>query len=196
MKSYLFIGLVIAALFLFGCVNDSEVKKVGTTTTAQAVSGAQTTSTLVITTTTEVKTAKVAEVGEALTNDELKIMLNSVDFVDTIPNENEYLTSTAKEGKTFAIVDVTVENVGKKADLGVSSISSFKIKDQEGYSYSMDAMATINLKQQIEGKLQPGDKIRGKIAFEVPKNAKGLQLVFDFGLIDAAQAKFNLGDAR
>jgi hypothetical protein len=57
----------------------------------------------------------------------------------------------------------------------------------------MATMATISLDQQVDGKLQPGEKVRGKVAFEVPKTANGLQLVFDFGLVDLAQAKFNLG---
>jgi hypothetical protein len=97
------------------------------------------------------------------------------------------------EGETFAVVDLTIENLDDEAT-SVSSIMSFEVKDKDsGYAYDMDMMATMALDQQIDGKVQPGDKIRGKLAFEVPKDSNALQLVFDFGLFDYAQAKFNLG---
>ena len=91
------------------------------------------------------------------------------------------------------MVDLTIENLDDEAT-SVSSIMSFEVKDKDsGYAYDMDMMATMALDQQIDGKVQPGDKIRGKLAFEVPKDSNALQLVFDFGLFDYAQAKFNLG---
>jgi hypothetical protein len=190
------VAFVFAALLLFGCTS-TEVKKIESSPTPVATLAATTTATAATsvatqTPTPEVKTVKVAEVGETLGNDHLKITLNSVGFMETIPNDNEFLVQKAKDGNTFAVVDVTIENVDKDAT-SISSLLQFKTKDADGYNYEMATMATISLDQQVDGKLQPGEKVRGKVAFEVPKTANGLQLVFDFGLVDLAQAKFNLG---
>ncbi len=189
---WLLFGLLFASLLLFGCTSTEVTKVEGTPSSAAVATVASGAAAATQTPTPEVKTVKVAEVGETLSNDQLKITLNSVDFMEATPNENEFLIQKAKEGKTFAVVDVTVENVDDEAT-SISSVIQFKAKDADGYNYEMDLMATISLDQQVDGKLQPGEKVRGKVAFEVPKTAKGLQLVFDFGLIDKAQAKFNLG---
>ncbi len=198
--------LVLASLLLLGCVS-SEVSKVQATPTPsnQKVSQA----TPIPTPTPEVKTFKVADVGESLSNDKLTVTLNSVTFMDkivpkTVPNvgddaaqkkAEEMMTQKAADGKTFAVLDVTVENKDSEAT-SISSLIQFKVKDQEGFSYQPDLVATVYQKQQIDGTLQPGDKTRGIVAFEVPKAAKGLQFVFNFGAFDQAQAKFNLGDVK
>ena len=91
-------------------------------------------------------------------------------------------------------MDVSIENVGKDVETVIGAVG-FKLKDSvQGYSYEQDYTATSSLGQAIGSyeKLQPGDKIRGKLAFEVPKDAKNLQLIFDFDIFGGAQAKFNL----
>ncbi|MFH1200063.1 MAG: DUF4352 domain-containing protein, partial [Candidatus Micrarchaeota archaeon] len=143
--------------------------------------------------TPEVKTVKVGNIGETLTDGKLKITLNSVQYLNQIPSDNQFLSATAKPGKIFAIVDVLIENIDQEPT-SISSITQFKVKDtSQGYNYDVDFMGYIGLQQQVDGKLQPGDKIRGKLAFLVPAGASDLQLVFSFGFLDYAQAKFNIG---
>ena len=197
MNKFAVFGLLLVSLLLLGCTSSSEVKKVEQTATPAATIGETSAPTTESTPapTPEVKTFKVAEVGESLTDGKLKITLNSAEFMDTIPNENQFLAVKAKDGKTFAVVDVSIENTAKEATV-ISSIMYFKVKDPvQGYSYTMDFTATMGLSQSIDGKLQPGEKIRGKLAFEVPKDAANLQLIVDFGIVDMAQAKFNLKKA-
>ena len=58
------------------------------------------------------------------------------------------------------------------------SSSSFKIKDNEGYVY--DSAYVSSLDQRFpSGEIQDGDKIRGKIAFEIPTTIEGLKLTFE-----------------
>ncbi|MEK6969583.1 MAG: DUF4352 domain-containing protein [Nanoarchaeota archaeon] len=84
----------------------------------------------------------------------------------------------AVSGKTFLIVDVTIENKGAGGFMSnyISSLD-FKIKDSESYVY--DSAYTSNLDQEFSsGEIQDGQKVRGKIAFEIPKTATELKLVF------------------
>ncbi|MFH1200134.1 MAG: DUF4352 domain-containing protein [Candidatus Micrarchaeota archaeon] len=175
--------LIAVAILLSGCTS-SEVKKVDAAASQTAA-----------TSTPDVKTFKVAGVGETLTNDELKITLNSAEFMEAIPSQNEYLTAIAKADYTFAVVEVTIENVYSKPS-AVSSLIQFKVVDSDGYKYDMSFAGYTALDLHLDGTLQPGDKVRGKLAFEVPKSSKDLQMVFNFGLTDTAQAKFTLGTPK
>lgn len=85
----------------------------------------------------------------------------------------------AETGKTFLIIDVTVENKGVTGGFMGNYISSseFKIKDDDGYVYG--SAYTSSLDQEFpSGEIPEGDKVRGKIAFEIPTGAKGLKLTF------------------
>ncbi len=175
--------IIAVAILLTGCTS-SEVKKVDSAASPNAA-----------TSTPEVKTFKTAGIGESLTNDKLKITLDSAEFMEAIPNQNEYLTAIAKQDYTFAVVGVTVENLDSQPS-AISSIINFKVVDSDGYKYDLSFKGYTALETHLDGKLQPGDKVRGKLAFEVPKSSKDLKLVFDFGLLDNAQAKFTLGTPK
>ena len=105
--------------------------------------------------------------------------VNSVKKQSVIGDCGEYgfECDEAGSGKTFLIVDVTVENKGVTGFYAnrISS-SSFKIKDSEGYVY--DYAWTSYLDQEFpSGEIQEGDKVRGKIAFEIPTTVTGLKLI-------------------
>lgn len=188
------IGLLALALLVSGCVSNSEVQKVDSTPTSIATASPQQANIATPTLTAEPKTVKTAVVGETLTNGKLKITLNEVKFTNNITGASEYLTSIAKAGNNFVVVDLTLDNTAEEAT-AISSVLQFKVESADGYRYQPDLLSTVNLGQQIDGKLQPASKIRGKLSFEVPLTTKGLLLAFDFGLVDLAQAKFRLGDA-
>ncbi|MEK6953571.1 MAG: DUF4352 domain-containing protein [Candidatus Micrarchaeota archaeon] len=120
----------------------------------------------------------------------LEVTLNSVSFSDQI-NGSLGMQASANEGNIFLIADITVENAGKEA--ATVGGQQFKVKDSESYSYSLDLGANMIFGQSIEGNLPPGDKIRGKIPFQVPKAAKGLQLIFDTGETGHSPLKFDIG---
>ena len=77
------------------------------------------------------------------------------------------------EGNIYYIVDATVENKGDES-INVSSLLMFTLIDEEGYTY--DITFGPDTKGQLDGEIAPGRKLRGELAFEIPADAKGLEL--------------------
>jgi hypothetical protein len=120
----------------------------------------------------------------------LNITLNSVSFSDQV-NGTSGMGVDANAGKIFLIADVGVENPGP--EIVKVSGQQFKVKDSDGYAYSEDLAAAMLSAQRLDGNLPSGDKIRGKILFQIPKTAKGLQLIFDTGAAGYIPLKFDIG---
>lgn len=80
----------------------------------------------------------------------------------------------AKDGNTFIVAEVLIENVG--ADKSPYNPLYFTIKDGDGFEYN----ATIDTSGPAlkSGELAKGEKARGTIAVEVKKEAKGLVLQY------------------
>ncbi|WP_162523598.1 DUF4352 domain-containing protein [Calorimonas adulescens] len=89
------------------------------------------------------------------------------------------------EGNTWYIIDATVENKSDKP-VNVSSLLMFKLSDGEGYSY--DQAFGADTKGSLDGELAPGRKMRGELAYEIPKDASGLELIFDADVWGSGQA--------
>jgi len=62
----------------------------------------------------------------------------------------------------------------------------FKLSDGEGYSY--DQAFGADTKGSLDGELAPGRKMRGELAYEIPKDASGLELIFDADVWGSGQA--------
>ena len=84
-----------------------------------------------------------------------------------------------KEGFKFAAVDIQLEN---KSDVvqEITSIAQMYLKDSTGqkYTFHLGAQSVIN-SGLPDDELQPGERIRGQIGFQVPSNVQGLIFVFD-----------------
>lgn len=119
----------------------------------------------------EEKTAapEVFKVGESVQFNDLVITVNSVE------NHKGSNFEKPADGNVFKVVDVTVENKGSNEE-NVSSLMQTSMNDAEGYSYNVQ-LATYD-KNQLDGAVPAGRKLRGQVAFEVPKDAKGLEFVF------------------
>ncbi len=72
----------------------------------------------------------------------------------------------------------------------ISSLMMFKMADSEGYNYSVTIADSS--KPSLDGELGPGRKMRGEIAFEVPTDATGLELIFEPDFLGFGQAIFKL----
>ncbi len=80
--------------------------------------------------------------------------------------------STAKTGKEYVIVNVTIQNQG--SDEVSFNTFDFKIQDTNGAQTSADA-SSYSLEDSLNsGSLAPNGKITGSLAFEIPEgtNAK------------------------
>ncbi len=122
------------------------------------------------------------------TTGEYKITVHGVRFT---PGEGWW---TADEGNIYLLVDVTVENVGDEP-VTVSSLMQFAVQDSEGYTY--DITLYPEAKGKVDGEIGVGRKLRGELAFEIPSDASGLELIFTPNLfMTGQQVIFDLGDAE
>lgn len=82
------------------------------------------------------------------------------------------------EGNEYLAIGLAMKNVSDDF-LTISNLLQSSIEDDEGYSYDQtfvgDADAQFNA-----GQFAPGEVERGQIAYEIPEEASGLALRFDF----------------
>ena len=105
----------------------------------------------------------ISKVGDAF------IALNS--FVD---NDKEGQFVRAKNGMKLVSVELIINT--HKEEFDVNSFY-FKIKDKSGGVYNSGM--TSRKPSLKAGKVEPGDKVRGWLSFEVPENAVELRIQYD-----------------
>lgn len=85
---------------------------------------------------------------------------------------------SADSGNEFALVRLALKNTSDDY-LSVSNLLQTRMRDDEDYQYDQTFAggdeATFN-----DGQFVPGEVERGGIPFEIPQDASGLELVFDF----------------
>lgn len=142
----------------------------------------------------EIPKIRTFKIGDTATDDQLKVTLNSIRYAQKIDEQNnEFLVAVAPEGKTYAIVDITIENMLADKTQSISSILETEIVDAEGYSYGLDFAGYTALSQQFkDGDILPGMKRRGKWAYLVPSNAAGQKFIFKFDAFTGTAAVFIL----
>jgi len=112
-------------------------------------------------------------VGERVDGDDLSMVVRSVDRQSQIGQFQE-----ADQGNTFVIVGLAVKNTTENRFLNFSGFLQTQVTDAEDYSYDQTFAMTG---QDFEGgQLAPGEVSRGNLVYEVPEDAEGLQLQFDF----------------
>lgn len=123
------------------------------------------------------------KLGETVKMGELAITVHS----KRIAKGGEFIRPA--QGNVWLIAEATIENLGNKA-AAISSLMMFKLADAQGYNYNV----TIgpDLKGQLDGELAPGRKMRGEVAFEIPADATGLELIFEPNIFGFGQAMFKL----
>jgi hypothetical protein len=96
-------------------------------------------------------------------------------------------------GKKFVAVEMLIVNNSQTA-MSVSSLLQMSMKDDTGQKYDSDFMASTAINNAgIDGELSPGEKVRGKVGFQVAENAQGLQFVFDASVFGTGKVFVNLG---
>ncbi len=84
-----------------------------------------------------------------------------------------------KEGYKFVAVDVQLQNKGETVQ-EITSIVQMYLKDSTGQKYTFHLGAQSVIDSGLpDDELQPGERIRGQIGFQVPSDAQGLIFVFD-----------------
>ncbi|QCT03272.1 hypothetical protein E6C60_2560 [Paenibacillus algicola] len=117
----------------------------------------------------EAKQTEIFKIGDSVKFDDLVITLNSAE-------ENKGGDfDTPQDGYVYQVLDITVENKGTE-EASVSSILNTAMADGDGYSYDIGLVTFI--KNQLDGAVPAGRKLRGQLAFEVPKDAESLEFIF------------------
>lgn len=84
-----------------------------------------------------------------------------------------------KEGYTFVAVDVQVDNQGSSVQ-EITSVLQMYLKDETGQKYTFHLGAQSLLDAGLpDDELQPGERVRGEIGFQVPLDSPNLVFVFD-----------------
>lgn len=125
--------------------------------------------------TAKVPSDEPASIGEALDYHGMIVTVNSV----RESKGDDYLKP--QEGNVLKVLDITVVNQGDE-ELVVSSALSFSLSDASGQTYMPSV--TSDIKQSLDGKLAPGEKLQGEIPYEVSKEAKDLKLTYMIPLKD------------
>lgn len=96
------------------------------------------------------------------------------------------------EGKEFVAVEVLMVNKGSEAG-SVSSLLQMALKDETGQRYDVDLMAQAASGSSPEGEMSPGERLRGKVGFQVPVDATGLVFVYDANVFGTGKVFVELG---
>lgn len=84
-----------------------------------------------------------------------------------------------QEGFKSIVVDLQVENQGD-GTLYFTGSNQMYLKDSTGQKYSDDPLALpAGSDDHVIGSLEPGESIRGQMAFLIPEDAGGLIFIFD-----------------
>ncbi len=124
--------------------------------------------------------APLGKVGQTVTVNNHALTVNAIERSDAFGRNG------AVAGQEYISLDVTYQ---AGAELDLSSYLFFSgpmMKDNENYFYNFDkslnSALSDNKKPRLDdgaGKMQPGDKKRGWLTFQIPKTAKGLVFEFD-----------------
>lgn len=154
--------LLIGIVFVSGCVGEEPEKVEGTTTTQSS--------------------ELILRVGETAKTSKLQVTVFSVEKIESYEYYSDiledYMEEEASPGKIFILIEGEIKNVGDdRAYVGSSQLS---ITDSEGYKYDPELYFGDDGLEMFK-ELYPGQKMKGKVLFEVPEDATGLKIRYDFG---------------
>jgi hypothetical protein len=97
-----------------------------------------------------------------------------------------------KEGYRFVAVDIQIQNQGETVQ-EITSIVQMYLKDSTGQKYTFHLGAQSVIDSGLpDDELQPGERVRGQIGFQVPSDAQGLIFVFDAEVFGFGKAFISL----
>ena len=157
------LSVVMACILLLGlCACSSEPTLVGTTPTGSNT-GTETPTT---------SNDKVFKLGDSVELNDIVIK-----FVDLTESTGAQFSKPA-EGNVFILCEFEITN-NSKEELAVSSMLSFEAYcDDYACEYSLSALMAKGNKDQLDGSVAAGKKMKGVIGYEVPTDWKELEIQF------------------
>lgn len=169
------ISLVLACMLLLGLsACSSEPALVGTTPTGDN-------NTTAAPTTGGDKVFKIGDVVEL--ND---IVVSFVDLVESTGSE----FNKPADGKVYVLCEFEITN-NSTEELAVSSMLSFEgYCDDYACDYSLGALMEKGDKDQLDGSVAAGKKMKGVIGYEVPVDWKELEIQYTLDLLSSDKIVF------
>ncbi len=167
------------ALFVIGSIGaagGSSGKKVGTTTQTAGTEATQPS-------TPEAPPTKTYKMGDLV---DLNGKTMAVNAVSPYTSGNQFLAP--KSGNKFVTVDITLQNNAK--DPYTYNALEFKLHDNQDYGY--DEAVSDKTPALSTGTIQPGEKTRGFITFEIPTDNTPAKLVYTPGFWNLSQIIIDL----
>lgn len=116
---------------------------------------------------------QIFAVGDVVEIGDFSLVVNEV----TEPQATDFFQPD--EGKRFLGIDLTLENKTTEP-VAVSTMLQMEVKDDTGQTYNLDIGAISAMDGTTpDGELAPGEKLRGQVGYQVPRDATGLMFVFD-----------------
>ncbi len=98
-----------------------------------------------------------------------------------------------EDGNKFVAVELIIVNEDTKP-VTISPVWQMNLKDSTAQKFSVNwKVPGVQESASVQGELAPGEKVRGKVGFEVPVNAQDLQFTFDANAFDKGKAIVSLG---
>jgi Domain of unknown function (DUF4352) len=179
MFALILVGLCMCSLLLVA------VARNGNTTSATANTGSVTQTATPGKTST--KTTQHFKVGDAVSiGTTFTITINSFGAV-TSSNSFEQPAS----GNVYVLVDMSIKNISTK-EQDVSSILSMTFRDATGQKYTEKFLSDYS--STPDGKVEPGDQIRGQLVYEVPRTQHNFTFAFEPDFLSTGQTIWDLTD--
>jgi len=177
-RTGLWIALGIIAILVLGCIGVSAIALRGASSAVNSVATSVATFTPATGNTPVTNTSPNSIGKPVVVNADWTVTLNKV----STSTGTEF--DTPKAGNIFLVVNVTLQSTSGSTQ-NASSLGQWSLKDSTGQTYNQD----ITFGGAPDGTVAAGGKIRGSIAYEVPKSQHSfiLQFVPDIGSTDLAE---------
>ena len=125
---------------------------------------------------------EIYQMGDLVLISDLTIQVLGVSY----PTGTDFVKP--KEGFQFVSVDIQIENQGETVQ-EINSIAQMYLKDGSGqkYTFHLGAQSVVDTGLP-DDELQPGERVRGQISFQVPANISEMVLVFDADIFGYGKA--------
>jgi hypothetical protein len=123
--------------------------------------------------------------SDSVTHDGITVTVHSVEFESSL---GEY--TQAPEGREYALVDITTAN-GRDETTSFSSLLQMSMKNGAGREFGQSAVASGRVTQAYSGgNVPPGERVRGKVVFEVPRGESPLYFTFAHSVLSGGRKSF------
>jgi len=164
---YLLVILLISLVLVSGCVEEVPTKGDKTIQKTETPEATQTKLEL--------------KLGEVAKTSKMEVVVISAEKTVSYYNSLWEEDVEAEKGKLFVIVETELKNVG--SDVEYADPDDFSMSDSEGFKYDPEGgFLGADIENALKyTKLLPGERIAGKLVFEVPETVTGLKVKYNFG---------------